>query len=65
MHNLDPESSVPELLIDYPQLLDVFQALGIEYTCGGKSLQTACREQGLDPAVVLRRCEEQLRTSAG
>ncbi len=65
MHNIDPESSVPELLIDSPQLLDVFQALGIEYTCGGKSLQTACREQGLDLVAVLQRCEEHLRTSAG
>ncbi len=57
---IDLDQSVPELLIDHAPLLAVFKRLGIEYTCGGKSLQTACRERGLDPDHVARLCAEYL-----
>jgi hypothetical protein len=52
---VDVDSSVPDWLIEHPALLPLFQELGIDYCCGGKSLQTACREQGLDPQEVLAR----------
>ena len=39
-------------LIEYPQLLPLFQKLGLEYCCGGKSLRTACNEQFLNPHDV-------------
>jgi iron-sulfur cluster repair protein YtfE (RIC family) len=45
--------SVPEWLIAHPDALRRLEALGIDYGCGGKSLETACREQGLDPRQTL------------
>jgi len=47
------DSSVPDWVIEHPVTLAVFQALGIDYCCGGKSLAFACREQGHEPATVL------------
>ena len=57
MQHLDLDSSVPDWLIDYPQLLPLFKSLRIDYCCGGKSLRSASEEQGLRPEVVLRECE--------
>jgi len=53
MTSCDLETSVPDWVIDHPQTLAVFQELGIDYCCGGKSLEYACREQGHNPATVL------------
>ncbi|HTI49541.1 MAG TPA: DUF542 domain-containing protein [Planctomycetaceae bacterium] len=55
MDGLDLESSVPDWLIDHPQLFALFRELGIDYSCGGKSLRTACGEKGLNPDEVLSR----------
>lgn len=57
----DPDSSVPDLLIDHPQLLPLFQSLGIDYCCGGKSLRTACEEQRLRPQDVLKLAEDAIQ----
>jgi regulator of cell morphogenesis and NO signaling len=57
VENVDLDSSVPDWLIEYPVLLSLFCELGIDYCCGGKSLRTACQEQGLRPEDVLARCE--------
>ncbi len=48
------DSSVPDWVIDHPETLAVFQNLGIDYCCGGKSLEFACREQGLTADAVLK-----------
>lgn len=48
------DSSVPDWVIEHPETLAVFQKLGIDYCCGGKSLEFACREQGLDVDAVLK-----------
>lgn len=63
MFEIDLDSSVPDLVIEYPQLLKLFGELGIESTCGGKSLRTACRDRGLNPSAVVSQCEERLRTT--
>lgn len=47
------ETSVPDWVIDHPETLAVFQELGIDYSCGGKSLEFACRERSLDVGSVL------------
>lgn len=55
----DLDTSVPDWVIDHPATLVVFQELGVDYSCGGKSLGYACRERGLDAEAVLaklRRC---------
>jgi regulator of cell morphogenesis and NO signaling len=49
--NLD--TSVPDWVIEHPETLAVFQELGIDTCCGGKSLGYACRQQGLDGEAVL------------
>ena len=55
MNSCDLDTSVPDWVIEYPETLVVFQELGIDYTCGGKSLAYACLERGLDAKVVLAR----------
>jgi regulator of cell morphogenesis and NO signaling len=46
--------SLPDWLIDRPSSLAVFERLGLDYSCGGKSLEYVCRERGLDPKAVLQ-----------
>lgn len=57
----DLETSVPDWVVTYPQTLPLFQALGIEYGCGGRSLAWACAARGLSPDFVL----EQIRHVLG
>lgn len=51
--NLD--TSVPDWIIAPPETMAVFEELGIDCCCGGKSLTYSCREQGLDTDMVLAR----------
>jgi len=53
MTSCDLDRSVPDWVIEYPKTLAVFQELGIDYPCGGKSLAYACRERGLGVEMVL------------
>ena len=53
MSECDLDTSVPDWVIEHPETLAVFQELGIDYCCGGKSLAYACRQQGLDAQAVL------------
>ena len=53
MSECDLDTSVPDWVIEHPATLAVFQELGIDYCCGGKSLGFACRQRGLDAEAVL------------
>jgi iron-sulfur cluster repair protein YtfE (RIC family) len=53
MTSCDLDTSVPDWVIEHPEMLAVFQKLGIDYSCGGKSLAYACRVRGLEAEVVL------------
>jgi iron-sulfur cluster repair protein YtfE (RIC family) len=53
MSDCDLDTSVPDWVIDHPETLAIFQELGIETCCGGKSLGYACHQQGLDAEAVL------------
>ncbi len=57
MRPVDLDASAADWLIEYPQLLRLFEELGLDYSCGGKSLRTACQQRGLDPLAVLSRME--------
>jgi iron-sulfur cluster repair protein YtfE (RIC family) len=53
MTDCDLDTPVPDWIIEHPETHAVFQRLGIEDCCGGKSLAYACHQQGLDPEAVL------------
>ncbi|HTN03712.1 MAG TPA: DUF542 domain-containing protein [Planctomycetaceae bacterium] len=47
------DDSVVDWVLEHPAALQVFEQFGIDATCAGKSLEYACRQAGVDPAVVL------------
>lgn len=49
----DLDTSVPDWVIEHPATLVVFQDLGIDYCCGGKSLKYACEERAMDSKAVM------------
>ena len=53
MSECDLDTSVPDWVIEHPATLTVFQELGIDCCCAGKSLAFACHQRGLDPQAVL------------
>jgi iron-sulfur cluster repair protein YtfE (RIC family) len=55
MSSCDLDTAVPDWVIDHPETLSIFQELGIDYHCGGKSLAYACHERGLDTDWVMAR----------
>ena len=59
----DLETSIPDWLIDYPETESVLAELGLEVSCGGKSLEYVCRERGLDPLSVLDRLRAVIRST--
>ncbi|MFO0935100.1 MAG: DUF542 domain-containing protein [Gemmataceae bacterium] len=62
MSDCDLDTSVPDWIIDHPETLPVFERLGIDTSCGGKSLEYACQQRGLNPQTVL---DQLRRVSAG
>jgi regulator of cell morphogenesis and NO signaling len=60
MTDCDLETSVPDWIIEHPETLAMFQASGIDYSCGGRSLEYACREKGLDATVVLQKLHQRI-----
>jgi iron-sulfur cluster repair protein YtfE (RIC family) len=53
MTSCDLDTPRPARVIEHPETLALFQQLGIDYSCGGKSLAYACRQRGLGAAAVL------------
>jgi iron-sulfur cluster repair protein YtfE (RIC family) len=53
MSECDLDTPVPDWVIEHPDTFGVFQELGIDCCCGGKSLEYACRQNGLDAEAVL------------
>lgn len=53
MSECDANTSVPDWVIEHPETIVLFQEMGIDYCCGGKSLAYACQERGLDATAVL------------
>jgi|GEM_PF-829790 len=53
MSDCDLETSVPDWLIEHPETWAVFRELGIDDACGGKSLEYACCQRGLNPESVI------------
>lgn len=53
MLECDADSTVPDCVIEYPEVLAIFDEFEIDSSCGGKSLAFACIQQGLDVETVL------------
>ena len=62
MSACDLDTSVPDWIIEHPETFAVFQRMGIDCSCGGKSLTYACQAQGLHPQVVWLELQSCLRT---
>ncbi|HEV7280464.1 MAG TPA: hypothetical protein VGN57_09660 [Pirellulaceae bacterium] len=56
LHDLD--SSAVDWIIDHPSTAAIFDRLGIDVSCPGKSLAYHCERLGLDPVDVLRRLRD-------
>ena len=53
------QQSIGEIVTQNPNLSRVFEAMGIDYCCGGKkTLAEACHQKGLDPRQVLYKLRE-------
>jgi regulator of cell morphogenesis and NO signaling len=57
-HDVDPNTTVGELVAESPGRARVFERLGIDYCCGGRvPLSQACAAKGLRAAAVLQELE--------
>lgn len=54
-------SSIPDWIIEYPETMAVFDRLGLDTSCGGKSLEYLCVKQDLSSALVLQQLEATIR----
>ena len=57
------ESSVPDWIIDHPETISIFKELGIDSSCGGKSLEYLCLLQDLDKQFVLSKLVDAIKST--
>jgi regulator of cell morphogenesis and NO signaling len=58
MERLNPDRTLGDLVTENPARAAVFEALGLDFCCGGdQPLAAACLAAGLDPATVARLLE--------
>ncbi len=53
--NCDLDNCIPDWIIEHPETLRVFNDLGLDTSCAGKSLHYVCIHHGLSPQEVLQR----------
>ena len=63
MSDCDLDTSVPDWIIEHPETHPLFQELGIDYCCGGKSLEYACQERRLDENEVLEKLRRRIEAT--
>jgi regulator of cell morphogenesis and NO signaling len=62
MTDLNLNTTVGQWVTQHPGTSRVFEALEIDYCCGGgKALEQACRERGLDPHQVVDELEQAIK----
>lgn len=62
--NCDASSSLPDWLIEHPESAEVFDELGLDTSCGGRSLEFLCVQQSLDVRFVLLRLQQLIEPSS-
>lgn len=66
MNRISADSTVGELLADRPSRSRIFEALNIDYCCGGGlSLEEACRRRGLDTEQIVGQLEAEQNDQPG
>jgi regulator of cell morphogenesis and NO signaling len=59
MSTLEITDRIGDIVARRPELSKVFEQSGIDYCCGGKkTLDEACRNEGIDPSAFLSKLEE-------
>lgn len=59
MSTIQSQETVGQLVARRPDLASAFEALGVDYCCGGKkTLEQACRDKGLDPRALCAKLEQ-------
>jgi regulator of cell morphogenesis and NO signaling len=53
MLQLTIDDPVVDWAIEHAESIAVFEKHGIDYCCGGKSLDYVCKQRGVDPHMVL------------
>jgi regulator of cell morphogenesis and NO signaling len=54
-----PDKTIGEFVADDYRTAKVFERYGMDFCCGGNvALSAACRQKGVDPALILREIEE-------
>ena len=59
----DLQASVVDWAIEHPESVAVFEEHGIDYCCGGKSLEVACLKSGVDPRHIIQLIRQATRPS--
>ena len=54
MCRLDVTDPIVDWVIEYPHAVPLFEQHGIDYTCGGKSLEYACEQRGVNVEELMR-----------
>lgn len=58
-----PEASIPDWIIEYPETSRIFDEFRLDSSCGGKSLEYVCEQEGVDIDCVLVRLEQVVESS--
>lgn len=65
MNTIDPQTSLAELVVEYPALAGLLERLHLDFCCrGGRSLAAACTERDLDVDTLVRVMEAQASSDA-
>ncbi|TWT61424.1 hypothetical protein [Rubinisphaera italica] len=57
------ESSIPDWIIDHPETIPIFKEMGIDSSCGGKSLEYLCLLQDLDKQFVFSKLVDAIKST--
>lgn len=61
----DLDSSIPDWIIEHPETTRVFNDLGFDTSCGGKSLEYVCHQYRLSPSDVLQQLRVAVAARSG
>ena len=56
----DLDTSIPDWIIDHPETTSIFAELGLDTSCGGKSLEYVASQAGLSPTDVLQQLRDKV-----